>query len=150
MYIWASLSVLTALSDSSRCGQVSVLSVHVVGSTTRVVTQPDSKVLHLQRSFLVNLQQNHKQRVNECHTLIYCPTSQVVTELWWRTRPQYTVSPEAFFIFLSCETKYQKRDLATTWLGAKILIRYRGGVGFLAEGSRRPMTLYSRSCNKET
>lgn len=36
------------------------------------------------------------------------------------------------------------------WLGAKILIRYRGGAGFLAEGSRRPMTLYSRSCEQKT
>lgn len=66
------------------------------------------------------------------------------------TRPQYTISPEAFFIFLSWETKYQKRDLATMWLGAKILIRYRGGAGFLAEGNRRPITLYSRSCVQKT
>ncbi len=41
--------VLTALSDGSRRGQVSVLAVHVVGSTARVVTQPDAEVLHLER-----------------------------------------------------------------------------------------------------
>lgn len=48
---------LTAHGDGSRRGQVSVLSVHVVGSTARVVTQPDTKVLHLQRGLLVDLQQ---------------------------------------------------------------------------------------------
>ena len=54
--------VLTALSDGSRCGQVSVLSVHVVGSTARVVTQPDAEVLHLQGGFLMDL--NKKQRIS--------------------------------------------------------------------------------------
>lgn len=49
--------VLTAHGDGSRCGQVSVLSVHVVGSTTGVVAQPDTKVLHLQRGLLMDLQQ---------------------------------------------------------------------------------------------
>lgn len=47
--------VLTALRDGSRGRQVSVLSVHVVGSTARVVAEPDAKVLHLQRRFLVDL-----------------------------------------------------------------------------------------------
>lgn len=50
----ASSHIPIALSDGSRGGQVSVLSVHVVGAATRVVTQPDTKVLHLQRGFLVN------------------------------------------------------------------------------------------------
>lgn len=50
----ASSHITIALSDGSRCGQVSVLSVHVVGSTARVVTQPDTEVLHLQGSFLMN------------------------------------------------------------------------------------------------
>lgn len=39
----AHLSV--ALSNSALGGQVSVLSVHVVSATARVVTQPDGKVL---------------------------------------------------------------------------------------------------------
>ena len=52
--------ILTALSDGSRGGQVSVLSVHVVGAAARVVTQPDTKVLHLQRGFLMDL-----NRVNQ-------------------------------------------------------------------------------------
>lgn len=49
--------VLTALRDSSRGGQVSVLSVHVVSSTTRVVAQPDAKILYLQGRLLVDLKQ---------------------------------------------------------------------------------------------
>lgn len=49
---------LTALGDGSRRGQVSVLSVHVVGAAAGVVTQPDTKVLHLQGSLLMDLQQS--------------------------------------------------------------------------------------------
>lgn len=48
--------VLTAHGDGSRRGQVSVLSVHVVGSTAGVIAQPDTEVLHLQRGLLVDLQ----------------------------------------------------------------------------------------------
>lgn len=47
--------ILTALGDSSRGGQIPVLSVHVVGATTGVITQPDAEVLHLQWSLLVYL-----------------------------------------------------------------------------------------------
>lgn len=47
--------VLTALGNSSGGGEVSVLAVHVVGAATRVITQPDAKVFHLQGSFLMNL-----------------------------------------------------------------------------------------------
>lgn len=47
--------ILTALSDGSRGGQVSVLSVHVVRAAARVVTQPDTEVLHLQRGLLMDL-----------------------------------------------------------------------------------------------
>lgn len=50
--------VLTALSDGSRGGQVSVLSVHVVGATAGVVTQPDTKVLHLQGGLLMDLNES--------------------------------------------------------------------------------------------
>lgn len=46
--------VTIALSDGSRCGQVSVLAVHVMGSTTGVITQPDAEVFHLERGFLMN------------------------------------------------------------------------------------------------
>ncbi len=55
---------LTALGDSSRCGQVSVLSVHVVGAAPRVVTQPDTKVLHLLRGFLMDLHESNNSRAS--------------------------------------------------------------------------------------
>ncbi len=55
--------ILTALGDGSRGGQVSVLSVHVVGAATRVVTQPDTEVLHLQGGLLVDLNQNSRTSV---------------------------------------------------------------------------------------
>lgn len=54
--------VLTALRDGSRRGQVSVLSVHVVSSTARVVAQPDAEVLHLQGRLLVDLKQTTSRR----------------------------------------------------------------------------------------
>lgn len=50
------MCVLTTHGDSSRCSQVSVLSVHVVGTTAGVIAEPDTKVLHLQRGLLVDLQ----------------------------------------------------------------------------------------------
>jgi len=46
--------VTVASSNSFASCQVSVLSVHVVGSTARVVSQPYSKVLDLHRSLLIN------------------------------------------------------------------------------------------------
>ncbi|KAF3859766.1 hypothetical protein F7725_022166, partial [Dissostichus mawsoni] len=43
------LQAAAPLGDGCRCGQVSVLSVHVMCPAARVVTQPDTKVLHLLR-----------------------------------------------------------------------------------------------------
>lgn len=54
-----------------------------------------------------------------------------------------TISPLAFLTFLSFIRKYQKRDLATTSLGAKMRMRYSFGVGFVSVGRWRPMTWYS-------
>jgi hypothetical protein len=54
-----------------------------------------------------------------------------------------TISPFAFLTFRSFIKKYQKRDFATTVLGANILIRYNFGVGFASDGRWRPMTWYS-------
>ncbi len=54
-----------------------------------------------------------------------------------------TISPLAFFIFLSWRRKYQKRDLATTSFGAKMRIRYNFGVGSTSVGRWRPITWYS-------
>lgn len=55
--------ILTALSDGSRGGQISVLSVHVVGAAARVVTQPDTKVLHLLWGFFMDLNESNKQQI---------------------------------------------------------------------------------------
>jgi hypothetical protein len=49
------------------------------------------------------------------------------------TCPQYTISPDDF-IFFSCNTNHQKRDLATTWLGAKIHIWYSGDMWHFGVG----------------
>lgn len=64
--------VLTALGDSSRRGQVSVLSVHVVGATAGVVTQPDTKVFHLQGGLLVDLMGGQQQVVSPLTTIMLC------------------------------------------------------------------------------
>ena len=45
----------TALSDGTSRSKVSVLTVHVVGATTGIISQPHSKVFDFQRFLLVNL-----------------------------------------------------------------------------------------------
>jgi hypothetical protein len=45
-----------------------------------------------------------------------------------------TISPLAFFSLRREAMKYQKRDLATTVLGAKMRMRYSLGVGFASVG----------------
>lgn len=45
--------VAVALGDGTADGQVAVLTVHVVSSRTRVITQPDAEVLDLQWSLLI-------------------------------------------------------------------------------------------------
>ena len=47
--------VLTALCDGSAGGQVTVFTVHVDGSTTGHITQPDGKVLDPGRAFVMYL-----------------------------------------------------------------------------------------------
>lgn len=54
-----------------------------------------------------------------------------------------TISPFDFLTFRSFIKKYQKRDFATTVLGANILILYNFGAGFASVGRWRPMTWYS-------
>ena len=51
----ASSHIAVALSDSSSSLGVSVLTVHVVRSRSRVVSHPDTKVLHNSGRFLSNL-----------------------------------------------------------------------------------------------
>ena len=62
------MRLLTALRDGSRGGQVPVLAVHVVGSATGIVTQPDAKVLNLQRGLLVYLRTNSSLLSNDGRT----------------------------------------------------------------------------------
>lgn len=71
-------------------------------ATEGIIAQPDAKVLHRQ--------DNMGDFSNTC--------------------PQYTFSLDDFFILFSCDMKYQKQDLATTWLSAKIKmhIRYSGNI----------------------
>lgn len=52
------LDVLTALGDSTSSGQIPVLPVHVVSSTTRIIAQPNTKILYPQRGLLINLELN--------------------------------------------------------------------------------------------
>lgn len=44
--------IAIALRDSTADGQITVLAVHVVGTGTGIVAQPDAEVLHAQRSLL--------------------------------------------------------------------------------------------------
>jgi hypothetical protein len=45
-----------------------------------------------------------------------------------------TISPVAFLTLRRPRKKYQKRDLATVVLGAKMVMRYISGVGFASVG----------------
>lgn len=51
--------IAVALGDGGSDSQVTVLAVHVVGAGTRIVTQPDAKVLDLQRGPLGDLLAGH-------------------------------------------------------------------------------------------
>lgn len=55
----ASTHVTVALRNRGSDGQVTVLAVHVVGSGTGIVAQPDAKVLDLQRGLLGDLLEGH-------------------------------------------------------------------------------------------
>lgn len=67
-----------------------------------------------------------------CHIIVllvsrrfpFCWYIQLDVEGVWRllTTLTPTISPLAFLTFFNCLKKYQNLDLATTWLGAKILI----------------------------
>ena len=80
---------LTALCDCSRCGQVPVLSVHVVGAATRVVTQPDAEVLHLEWGLLVHLG-HHRRGKRLVRTPIpeICANIYIANNYMMKTVPQ--------------------------------------------------------------
>ena len=60
--------VSVALSDSRGDGQVTVFTVHVVGGGPRVVTQPDTDVLHKVWVLLIHLS-NMRQNINKLKIL---------------------------------------------------------------------------------
>jgi len=90
---------------------LAVLLVHVVGAGAGVVADPDTEVLDLQGVLLRDL---YRRVSFLSHTF-----SQTVAH----TTLTLTISPVVFFTFWRPRRKYQKRDLATTALGAKIRMR---------------------------
>jgi hypothetical protein len=100
-----------------------------VGAGAGVVSDPDAEVLDLQRALLVDL----------VHMISFISSNNSKPH----TTFKLTISPFAFLTFRSFIKKYQKRDFATTVLGANILIRYSLGAGFASVGRWRPMTWYS-------
>lgn len=107
--------------NSVGAAHLTELLVHVVGTGARVVADPDTEVLDLEGTLLVDLERNQRRfcraGVQSQHTTL-----------------RVTISPLAFFILRSADMKYQKRDLATTVLGAKMRMRYSLGVGFASLG----------------
>ena len=103
--------VLVHRLHSIAAGHLAVLLVHVVRAGARIVADPDTEVLHLLRTLLMDL--NLHQHPNP--TPLHIDTVHTLFKL--------TISPLAFLTFLSLARKYQKRDLATTSLGAKIRMR---------------------------
>lgn len=95
--------------DGSNAGSLAVLLVHVVGAGARVVTDPDAEVLDLEGVLLGDLK-----------TMSFYP---VLSQTVAHTTLTLTISPVVFLTLARPRKKYQKRDLATTWLGAKMRMR---------------------------
>ncbi len=104
--------VLVESLDGLSAGHLTELLVHVVGTGTRIVTDPDTKVLDLFRTLLRDLYRKCLVSVR------YEEYRQAAFTLF-----KETISPAAFLTLRSFFKKYQKRDFATTTLGAKIRIR---------------------------
>lgn len=105
-----------------RPGHLTVLLVHVVGAGARIVADPDAEVLDLLGVLLVDLPicqslQSHARPFDDERTVL-----------------TLTISPVAFLTLRRPRRKYQKRDLATVVLGAKMVMRYISGVGFASVG----------------
>lgn len=110
------------------------LLVHVVSAGARVVADPDTEVLDLLGALLGNLKKNSVRPGFRVGLLKFLSVRTALTE---------TISPVAFLTLRRPRKKYQKRDLATVVLGAKIVMRYMAGVGLASVGKWRPMTSYS-------
>jgi hypothetical protein len=108
--------ILVQSIDSIGPGHLTVLLVHIVCAGAGIVTDPDTKVLDLVRTLLVNLDKSvYVQRGGFAQMVVIYAR----VRTWFKE----TISPFAFFILRSLPRKYQNRDLATTSLGAKMRIR---------------------------
>lgn len=107
--------------DGVRPGHLTVLPVHVVGAGAGVVTDPDTEVLDLLGVLLADLNRRKLE-----FFLFHFDTMLTALTL--------TISPVAFLTLRRPRKKYQKRDLATVVLGAKMVMRYISGVGFASVG----------------
>ena len=92
-------------------GQLTVLLVHVVGAGAGVVANPDTEVLDLLWSLLVDL------------PYMLVASLGLDRGLSAHTGFKDTISPVAFLILRSLPKKYQNLDLATTSFGAKMRMR---------------------------
>lgn len=108
----------------SRCTrELTELLVHVVGAGARVVADPDTEVLDFQGLLLVDLVDADNFTAGLLDFL------QLPLETEWQPKTRHFSNGRA----LGCAggaylKKYQKRDFATTSLGAKIRMRYNLGV----------------------
>lgn len=110
--------VLVQRLDGVGSGKIPELLVHVVSSGSGIVTEPDTEVLDLERTLLVDLRKASNTR---------CMSDYHEPKHGFRSYRRLTtliptISPLAFLTFFNCLKKYQNLDLATTSLGAKILI----------------------------
>ena len=140
------------------------LLVHVVGTGTRVVTDPDTEVLDLQGLLLVNLKETNMVARTACfgqlshsachlngckgqHVMILTTLTPMISPLAFLTLFNWlgerSEGRREGVILDTHRRKYQKRDLATTSLGAKMRIRKILGVGSCSVGKWRPTTWYS-------
>lgn len=103
--------ILVESLDGVGAGHLTVLLVHVVSAGPGVVADPDAKVLDLLGALLGDL----------WGALVAAEFS--MSGAGVRTWFSETISPLAFLILRSLPRKYQKRDFATTSLGAKMRIR---------------------------
>ena len=102
-----SAHVAVALRDGAGHRDVAIFAVHVVMAGTRVVTQPNAVVLDAARLALLYLECGRLPKT--CRCLAFTSLHEIT-------------SPCVFLTRRSIDAKYQKRDLATTLLLAKICI----------------------------
>ena len=111
--------VTVALCDGTFVCQVSVFSVHVVCTGSRVVSQPNAKVFDFEWLSFVDLA---RARQKKCVFLQQKKSEEQKRRGVIPTWSHATTSPWAFLTFFKNRMKYQNLLLAWTVLGAKIFI----------------------------